>query len=631
MRSKVKKRKSKFKVIVLLISCIFLISFLSTIKGSSNITVLASEETLGKDSIIPDTNKGEVLTILKSAEKDPNIEGRYKISLKAQGKPIVTEVKKADIVMVVDTSSSMMNNINKIKESMKNFCDKIRKTNGDIKICLVQFNDKAESSDYLGINDKDGNEKFAFHNIIDNIKIYYNKGTNTQAGIMKAGDMLAKAREESQKYVVFFTDGLPTFSNNYKYEDITYYDGKFPFIHTRREVDYDNFIMDKNNKIKVIGNGKDYYDVHFKGAQIEYNKIIGGIKDVGGISHSSLNHEWWNYDSEVIKFPNTVDNKKASFYSIGIITSDLRYEREIGEKFLKTLNNCGYQYSSTFDDANKFYDNIAADIYVKINSSIATNVVLKDRINGEFFKLAPEDQRDIRGIDTKNVEITESNDNELITFNVGDMTENLNISFNIDVKDEYLSGSNIPTNIEATASYISPITNANTTQTYNIPKVTIEPKVGMIKVVKEISTQTDKGLIANNSHDNDKFQVEFIGNNKSYNLSVSPSEGEKTLEFYMKKNDTLINHKYINTSRDIGFVDIGEYRVNEILKMRYLDKQIFYKYSEGEEYKNLTDPIKIDKDHPIIYIKIVNIRKDSKEWTDDDEKNNELKYPTAIQ
>ena len=635
MRSKSRKSIRKSKIICLIISCILLISIITTIRSSNNVNVSAS--TVPQVELIaPDTKNGQVLSIYKDVQKDPSIEGRYRVTLKAQGKPIDSKTKNADIIMVVDTSSSMTKYIGKIRESVKNFCDKMRKTNANINISLIEYNESVKASDYCGINQKGENGTFIFDNKVNNINIEKNKGTNTQAGIMKIGEMLKKAREDAQKYVVFFTDGLPTYSYNYEYVDKHYNDWEFPFFHIIRVVDYNNFKRNKDNSYEIIGNGYDNYDVNFKGAQIEYNKIVGGIKDVGGIGDFSYDN-FWNNDSDIISFPDTVDNKKVSFYSVGIVTSDSEREKSMGETFLKTLNNSGYQYSSDFNDANTFYDNIASEITTKINSTIATNVVLKDTVNGQFFKLAQDDQLNIKGIAANSVKkekiITkDANGNEikndLLTINIGEMNKNLEISFNIDVNDEYLSGNNIPTNLEATVSYTSPIINSSVTQTYNIPYVTINPKIGKIIVDKEIYSMDDLGNKVLDKIEGEKeFNLQFIGDNKSYNLNISPKEGEKALRFYMKKPDTLINHKYVNTSEKIGFVDIGQYSVNEILKMTYKEPEFYYSYTENGQYEKLTDKIKVDKDHPLIYIKVVNIYKASNVWRDEKEKSNNLLYP----
>lgn len=142
-----------------------------------------------------------------------NSNGTYDITLNASG-TVGTHTDKAlvDIVLVVDTSSSMKNNDNiknaqaAIKKMVEGFN---KKDTVDVRYRLVTFGTDAE----IQTGWVNGN---SVNTTVSGISIKYNQATNYDKGFQKAKDALDGAREKAKKIVVFLTDGEPTCYGNGK-------------------------------------------------------------------------------------------------------------------------------------------------------------------------------------------------------------------------------------------------------------------------------------------------------------------------------------------------------------------------------------------------------------------------------
>lgn len=142
-----------------------------------------------------------------------NINGTYDITLNASG-TVGTHMDKAlvDIVLVVDTSSSMKEKGNNDKTNIKNAKAAIKKMvegfnkkdTVDVRYRLVTFGTDAE----IQTSWVDGN---SVSNTVNNISIENYQGTNYDKGFQKAKDALDGARKKAKKIVIFLTDGQPTY------------------------------------------------------------------------------------------------------------------------------------------------------------------------------------------------------------------------------------------------------------------------------------------------------------------------------------------------------------------------------------------------------------------------------------
>ncbi len=537
----------------------------------------------------PTTSSG--LTINKTAEL---VDGEtVKITLTAEGEVTRTDAKNADIVMVIDKSGSMNDKLDKIKEAATNFTNNIlSNTQGsDVRIAIVTYDYYGK---YNGYNGQGSYLNLGFSSSKDDINKAINAitaggGTNTQAGIRRAAETLRGAREDAKKYVVFFTDGLPTQS---------YYD---------------------NNTIN--GNGTRVDSKYMTAAKDEYNKHFTS----------------WNKTSSN---NNQID---AKFYSVGVFTKASDTEKKQAVNFLKTIQNVidpdkfgEKYYTENLDVVNSIFTDISNEIAADINNTVATNVTINDIVT-DYFNIVKDSWKvtDLKGnVINVQPEVTGNN----ITFKIGNISVSQGeskggviVTFNAKVKDAYFGGKNIDTNVSANITY-----NDGQKQEFNIPNVDIPFKKGTIKIKKEI---VEKGLLGgwnkvsdDKISEDDKFSISVVGNEK-YTVNLM-GNSEKTLNFYLKGKNTDIS---TNTDTNLNYLTVGQYKIEELLPMNYQQVDVYVetegktvKLENWENYNKQTKTFTIDKDNNNITIIVRNTLVNKGYWFDKGDVENKFRYYNPI-
>ncbi|MBB6624397.1 VWA domain-containing protein [Clostridium gasigenes] len=159
------------------------------------------------------------LTLKKEATKISDDE--YKIELTVDG-PASPDKTGTDIIIVMDSSGSMKNSMALLNNSIKNFCSKMLKMN-NTRISVIDFDGSNTFSGTGSMKDAriitetttNGGFESNYKNIANVIdtKISVAGATNTQAAIRTVKNQLIvseKSRPNVDRYVVFFTDGIPT-------------------------------------------------------------------------------------------------------------------------------------------------------------------------------------------------------------------------------------------------------------------------------------------------------------------------------------------------------------------------------------------------------------------------------------
>ena len=537
----------------------------------------------------PTTSSG--LTINKTAEL---VDGEtVKITLTAEGEVTRTDAKNADIVMVIDKSGSMNDKLDKIKEGARNFANNILSNtkDSDVKIAIVTYDYYGY---YGGYNGQGSYLNLGFSSSKDDIDKAINAitaggGTNTQAGIRRAAETLRGAREDAKKYVLFFTDGLPTQSYN---DDDT--------------INGDGTAVSK----EYINAAKDEYNKHFT----SWNKT------------SSNN--------------NQID---AKFYSVGVFTKASDTEKKQAVNFLKTIQNVidpdkfgEKYYTENLDVVNSIFTDISNEIAADINNTVATNVTINDIVT-DYFNIVDKSWKvtDLKGnVINIQPEVTGNN----ITFKIGDIKVNAGeskggviVTFNAKLKDAYFGGDNIDTNVSADITY-----NDGQKQEFNIPNVNIPSKKGTIKIKKEI---VEKELLRgwnkvsdDEVNKDDKFSISVVGNEK-YTVNLV-GNSEETLNFYLKGENTDIS---INTDTSLNYLTVGQYKIEELLPMNYQQVDVYVetegktvKLENWENYNKQTKTFTIDKDNNNITIIVRNTLVNKGYWFDKTDVENKFRYYNAI-
>lgn len=537
----------------------------------------------------PTTSSG--LTINKTAEL---VDGEtVKITLTAEGEVTRTDAKNADIVMVIDKSGSMNDKLDKIKEAATNFTNNIlSNTQGsDVRIAIVTYDYYGK---YNGYNGQGSYLNLGFSSSKDDINKAINAitaggGTNTQAGIRRAAETLRGAREDAKKYVLFFTDGLPTQSYN---DDDT--------------INGDGTAVSK----EYINAAKDEYNKHFT----SWNKT------------SSNN--------------NQID---AKFYSVGVFTKASDTKKKQAVNFLKTIQNVIYPdkfgekyYTENLDVVNSIFTDISNEIAADINNTVATNVTINDIVT-DYFNIV-KDSWKVTDLKENVINIQPEVTGNNITFKIGDIKVNAGeskggviVTFNAKLKDAYFGGGNIDTNVSADITY-----NDGQKQEFNIPNVNIPSKKGTIKIKKEI---VEKELLRrwnkvsdDEVNKDDKFSISVVGNEK-YTVNLG-GNSEETLNFYLKGENTDIS---INTDTSLNYLTVGQYKIEELLPMNYQQVDVYVetegktvKLENWENYNKQTKTFTIDKDNNNITIIVRNTLVNKGYWFDKGDVENKFRYYNPI-
>lgn len=599
-------------------------------------------------------------------------EGKYRISFDVNGDEVVKKGDKADIILMIDVSGSMDESVGKdpstgknktrldlVKEAVGKFCDLIRskKTNvdstDDIRIAVGEFSrgvpewvrplssenkwinnviskvpdntwtfNEADGFYYMRENhfwytssyayrkddsgieywkykedeyydkeelikrdangvvwhwdrnahgkyegDKgDASEVCGFTNVT-NAQLAVNtlssvEGTDTRAGIDLVGKMLEKARSEVKKHVLFFTDGLANISQDV---DVSRYGG-----------DYDNLR---------------YMNAVVDDAINEYNVMMK-------------------------------DRENTDFYSVGLIQGLSKNENELALKLLSGIQNAGYKLLNDSSKLDDVFVKIAESIMDKTFTVIAKDVVLTDNIAEEF--ILPKDI--VIEVDAKYRDKIKYNriDDRKIEFKIDTITnKGFSFSFLINKNDPYYSNKDVKTNNGATITY-KDYKGDNQTGNFGDPMVNLYPLKGKVVVEKQLTNDSS----AKSEGDSFSVTLQSVKDNEQYNIEISPDE-TKVMEFYMKDTMTYVKNSLGDNA--YGYVTIGHYNVFEFLPAYYklFDIQISYDNRNFKDYKefNEADPssgITIDKDHPEVYIRLVNQKSSEDYWWDKKSKDNDI-------
>lgn len=562
-------------------------------------------------------------------------DGKYRINFKVTGKvdDVIPDKKDADIVIAINQSGALSEGavLNLVKQYSNDFINNVVDVSGKVRVSIVSYgggmggdgnNDviKERSCDLTS-------NKSLLNNTVN--KIQGGSSNNTEAAIREIGRQLNnsyKDRPDVARYVLLFNDGLPSTS------------------------------------IGLSNQGQEkYYDANIKNAQKAYDELMGGMRGIGGIARAYP--EWLQYESKddgkYIKY-NQIKNPsipKVSFYGIGLFSKIDYYVDSSGKnnrveaeekylEYLSTLQNVmpirsnrdasgiellPKEHKEDIDkfkneyyapDASKIpgiFKKVYDDIETKINNVLLKDAVIEDELSEYFVfpqTLSGQDIKDailLEGISKDKVTIIPENK---IRFDLGDIGRaGAEFSFVISLKDEYYSGKDIPTNKEATITGINPLDNKDVKGDFPIPKVDIMPIEGSITIIKEIENK--KGVV------DETFPISLTNTEGlgKYTFNLSGNSSTDKLKFFLKNKSTVPN-------KDVSgnYINVGLYKVSEVVPMNYKNTHIYYRYSEGEGWNELKDQFNINKKNNNVYIKVVNVLVNDKYWWDKESKENSIKF-----
>lgn len=371
---------------------------------------------------------------LSKTEALGDLLGEWKITLKVEGKNLRTS---SDVVLVIDKSDSMNERkdkesptkLEKAKEAANKFAENLLQQDAETRIAVVSFNKEADLvAGFKGPNNKD-----EVYNAINGIKV--NAGTNIQAGLVMAKDLLSQSIAKN-KLIILLSDGDPTFS----------YKGTSATSYKWSENSY-NFAINAFDYGKRLGDGGDF---SFKKKEAyKINKYRISDHGIGTISEAKI-----------------IKDKGIKIYSVGLdVSKDSK-----ANKVLKDIQNEGY-YSGSSEDLLKIFRELSGKI-----SFAAQDAKVIDPM-GDMFNLklkgatiSPEDYTVSQG------SVTWDPSTEKFTWNVGNIAEGDPAIFTytviMDQSKNPVSDILYPTNGTTTIEYTD-VNNRNVTKEFDVPKVSI--------------------------------------------------------------------------------------------------------------------------------------------------------------
>lgn len=489
---------------------------------------LATAETSTPEGFIK-TESG--LYIKKSVSKVENTDNQYRISFDISGTAPKVAMPTAEIVLVIDRSGSMKDTnkeqkITKVKNAAKDFCKTILDGKGDnVKISIVSY----ASSASLDI--KSSNNLNNLNSKIDSLKA--NGGTNTEEGIKEAKNIISNINAD-KKYVVLFTDGLPTYNTYYADKNYMDENGKY----------YEGIPIWSTDLLRLGNRGSETYNNDIMAAQRAYHDIVGGTGTIGGIAprgYYEKNNRGYKFVENKESQTEELTSKDISstadpnikFYTMGLFTKSTYSIREVADNIDESINNSNVE---SIDD--EYVEPVKEDItkeIVDLTENKTEEVLDENKVNKEEIKQsrAIYDFSKLSKFDPDESDMAKS-----FLYSI----QNVETSFNEYVNKYYTSSTDAMTNIfSSIAKEISGELNA-----YLGKDVVIKDTVTGDFSIVDINKNDIQGI--------DKDKVSINGNNIEFNLgnvediNEDLSNPDKTISFVIEVNDPYLFGEDIPTN-----------------------------------------------------------------------------------
>ncbi|WP_410769352.1 MucBP domain-containing protein [Fontibacillus sp. BL9] len=351
--------------------------------------------------------------------------GEWEINLTVDGK---NRKSTTDVVLVIDRSGSMDGTrMTKAKDAAKSFVNHLLLEGTNPRIALVTFDKGADKDVSDGF--KSFTSKSSLITAINGISAS-NQGTNIQAGLRAAQELLGESSAEN-KYIVLLSDGEPTYS----YEAVDAIDYNWP---------------DNSHQFAItefggrVGNGSDY----------TINYSFKWIRT--GIFSGYYKYKVYDHSIATISQAKIAKDTGYKIFSVGLEVPQNGNE----EKILKNIQSEGY-YSAKTEDLNQIFNAMVGEIAYAAKSAVVTDPM------GSMFDLVPGSISVSQGTYTWNEQA------ETISWDAGNIVEGntatLTYKVKLDQSKNPVSNVEYPMNGKTTLDYTD-IKNNPITKEFPIPK-----------------------------------------------------------------------------------------------------------------------------------------------------------------
>lgn len=512
----------------------------------------ADEDSTGTGTAQPEWPAEGSINLIKDAQPVEDEDGVYEITLTIQGKNYKTT---SDVVLVIDCSGSMEGTkLTNTRKAAKAFGDKLLTENSTTRIAIVTFIDTATA--YNNGHFYTASELDAFKKAIDKAT-YANGGTNQQAGIHVAQQLLASASSTGkQKNIVILSDGEPTYSH--------------PFVATATYANCEAWTeigCPRGGNITNIGAfTPDYNTVIGSGGAFttSYNAYVNATCTEHGKT-SRLSYGVYALDGTVTRTSGT-NNGVATIWEANQAkaagTTIFSVALQAGTEGENTLKGCA-------SDAAKGYFAIANNdnVETKLTAAFETiaGSIAKAATNGsvtdpmsQYVNLAftgdPKvtnslDEYNAGGYDVYLSQGTVTRSGETLNWNVGDINEGTPavMKYRVTLKDGLSKDRTYPTNDTTTFNYTD-YQDQETSKDFEIPEVA--PNGGTILIHYYLVNANGQPINAGGTVVDSPDKAQVLSAQEYYTVNDSQALNYGTYQVSKKDIDGSNYYGYTLNGRD---------------------------------------------------------------------------------
>lgn len=569
------------------------------------------------------------INLSKKAQPVDEESGLYEVTLGIQGKNYKTT---SDVVLVIDCSGSMEGTkLTNTRKAAKAFGDKLLTENSTTRIAIVTFIDTATA--YNSGHFYTASELDDFKAAVD-AATYANGGTNQQAGIHVAQQLLASASSiGKQKNIVILSDGEPTYSHPFvataTYEGCERSNSYWCGNYGPRDGRFTNvgaFTPDYNTE---IGSGNSF--------TMNYNAYVNATCTEHGTT-SRLSYGVYALDGTVTQTSGT-NNGVATIWEANQAktagTTIFSVALQAGTNGENTLKSCA-------TDAAKGYFAIAQndDVETKLNAAFtaiagsiakaATNGSVVDPMSdyvGLDFEGDPTYTNDYAAYANKQYDVylsqgTVTRSGNTLNWTVGDISEGQDavMKYRVKLNDGLEKGKTYPTN-KATTFHYTDYQDQETSKDFNIPEVA--PNGGTILIHYYLVNANGQPINAGGTVVDSPDKAQVLSAQEYYTVNNSQALNYGTYQVSKKDIDGSNYYGYTLNGRDKNAPDVQSreataevavattnanrevwfayYQTFNVVHVRMNDAGAAQQVGEIDTYPvsasfNLTDKVNKDKD-----------------------------------
>lgn len=502
------------------------------------------------------------INLSKKAQPVDEESGLYEVTLGIQGKNYKTT---SDVVLVIDCSGSMEGTkLTNTRKAAKAFGDKLLTENSTTRIAIVTFIDTATA--YNSGHFYTASELDDFKAAVD-AATYANGGTNQQAGIHVAQQLLASASSiGKQKNIVILSDGEPTYSHPFvataTYEGCERLNSYWCGNYGPRDGRFTNvgaFTPDYNTE---IGSGNSF--------TMNYNAYVNATCTEHGTT-SRLSYGVYALDGTVTQTSGT-NNGVATIWEANQAktagTTIFSVALQAGTNGENTLKSCA-------TDAAKGYFAIAQndDVETKLNAAFtaiagsiakaATNGSVVDPMSdyvGLDFEGDPTYTNDYAAYANKQYDVylsqgTVTRSGNTLNWTVGDISEGQDavMKYRVKLNDGLEKGKTYPTN-KATTFHYTDYQDQETSKDFNIPEVA--PNGGTILIHYYLVNANGQPINAGGTVVDSPDKAQVLSAQEYYTVNNSQALNYGTYQVSKKDIDGSNYYGYTLNGRDKNAPDV---------------------------------------------------------------------------